>query len=267
MGGLRRARDVQRRRTAGSPTGREPYGDGVPVVVAGVTTCQGGRESRATGRRGTGDRAVQRWEVCGMQNAEPVLDVIRARHRARADVITGEQGAGKLACSVREGADGKGPRLGVPRRRPTSLCRRAGGGDASRLVNGNGRNSGQVLLGNTVRPEALRRSFIPTDGTCEALPSPSLQRPDLLDAPPERQPQPDCAEAIADGVQGPTINQIVASIAASYVEKLLAGTCRWMASYFDFDDGTLRCLPADPKLVADIAGLHPNAVAPPAARR
>ena len=39
-----------------------------------------------------------------------------------------------------------------------------------------------------------------------------------------------------------------------------------MASYFDLDDGTLRCLPADPKLVADIAGLHVNAVAPPAAR-
>jgi len=44
-----------------------------------------------------------------MQNAEPVLDVIRARHCARADAITGEQGAGKLACSVREEADGKGP--------------------------------------------------------------------------------------------------------------------------------------------------------------
>ncbi len=27
----------------GSPTGREPYGDTVPVVVAGVTPCQGGR--------------------------------------------------------------------------------------------------------------------------------------------------------------------------------------------------------------------------------
>jgi hypothetical protein len=24
--------------------GREPYGDAVPVVVAGVTSCQGGRE-------------------------------------------------------------------------------------------------------------------------------------------------------------------------------------------------------------------------------
>ena len=30
----------------GSPTGREPYGDTVPVVVAGVTPGQGGRESR-----------------------------------------------------------------------------------------------------------------------------------------------------------------------------------------------------------------------------
>ena len=34
---------------AGSPTGREPYGDGVPVVVVGVTTHQGGRESRPQG--------------------------------------------------------------------------------------------------------------------------------------------------------------------------------------------------------------------------
>ncbi len=30
----------------GSPTGREPYGDGGLVVVAGVTSGQGGRESR-----------------------------------------------------------------------------------------------------------------------------------------------------------------------------------------------------------------------------
>ena len=28
---------------AGSPTGREPYGDTGLVVVAGITTCQGGR--------------------------------------------------------------------------------------------------------------------------------------------------------------------------------------------------------------------------------
>ena len=72
------------------------------------------------------------------------------------------------------------------------------------------------------------------------------------------------AQAVAEGNQGPTINQVVASVAASYVEKLLAGTCSWMASYFDLDDGTLRCVPADPKLVAETARLHRSAVAPPA---
>ena len=33
----------------GSPTGRESYGDGGLVVVAGVTTRQGGREGRLQG--------------------------------------------------------------------------------------------------------------------------------------------------------------------------------------------------------------------------
>ena len=73
----------------------------------------------------------------------------------------------------------------------------------------------------------------------------------------------DCAEAVARGDQGPTINQVVAAIAASFVEKLLTGTCAWMASYFDLDDGALRCVAADPKIVAGIADLHVNAVAPP----
>ena len=33
----------------GSPTGREPYGDRVPVVVSGVTPAHGGREGRPQG--------------------------------------------------------------------------------------------------------------------------------------------------------------------------------------------------------------------------
>lgn len=127
---------------------------------------------------------------------------------------------------------------------------------------GNGHNSGQILLGNTIRSEGLRGAFLPKLGVCRALPAPSLQRPDLLEAPPEPHLGLDCAEAVVRGDQGPTINQVVAAIAASFVEKLLTGTCSWMASYFDLDDGTLRCVPADPKTVASIAGLHPNAVAP-----
>jgi hypothetical protein len=67
VGGLRRARHVQRRRTTGSPTGREPYGDGVPVVVAGVTTCQGGRESRPQGK---GAQVITMFSLGGMRNAE-----------------------------------------------------------------------------------------------------------------------------------------------------------------------------------------------------
>jgi hypothetical protein len=36
----------------GSPAGRESYGDGGLVVVAGVTPGQGGRESRLQGEGG-----------------------------------------------------------------------------------------------------------------------------------------------------------------------------------------------------------------------
>jgi hypothetical protein len=128
---------------------------------------------------------------------------------------------------------------------------------------GNGRNSGQILLGNVTRAEELRGAFLRELELCRALPSPSLQRPDLLEAPASPQPAPDCAEAVTQGDQGPTINQVVAAVAASYIEKLLAGTCRWMASYFDLDDGTIRCVPADPKIVAGVSGLNVNALAPP----
>ena len=127
---------------------------------------------------------------------------------------------------------------------------------------GNGRNSGQLLLGNPVRPEQLRGAF--THGRCTALPAPSMQRPDLLAASPEPVPRPrlDCAAAVARGEQGPTINQVVAAMAASFIEKLLDDTCSWMASYFDLDDGLLRCVPAEPRTVAALTGLHVQAVAP-----
>jgi len=47
----------------GSPTGREPHGDGVPVVVVRVTPHQGGRESRLQGEGAqvTGDPKAWRY--------------------------------------------------------------------------------------------------------------------------------------------------------------------------------------------------------------
>lgn len=64
------------RTNVGSPTGRESYGDGGLVVVAGVTTCQGGRESRP---QGEADQAIGHHlrKVGVMPSAEPEHDVLR----------------------------------------------------------------------------------------------------------------------------------------------------------------------------------------------
>ena len=126
---------------------------------------------------------------------------------------------------------------------------------------GNGRNSGQVLLGSVTSPAELKGSFREAEGVCTALPAPSMQSSELLDAAP-RPPEPelDCAERIERTEQGPTINQVIAALAVSYVEKLLTGSCSWMASYVDMDAGTLATVAADPKAVSRLSGLHPNAI-------
>ena len=121
---------------------------------------------------------------------------------------------------------------------------------------GNGRNSGQVLLGNATRAEDLRGAFPPKQGICTTLPAPCLQRPDLLEAPPTPLRRLDCAEAIAEEQQGSTINQVVAAVAASSVERLLDGTCRSMASYVDMDTGMLRTVPIEPSAVASASRIH-----------
>ena len=49
---------------AGSPKGRESYGDGGLVVAAGVTTGREVRESRNEGDGGQGTGHSGTWEVC-----------------------------------------------------------------------------------------------------------------------------------------------------------------------------------------------------------
>jgi hypothetical protein len=65
----------------GLPKGREPYGDTVPVVVAGAAPCQGGREGRPQGEGAQVIGHQQDQEVCEMQDAETVLGVLRERGR------------------------------------------------------------------------------------------------------------------------------------------------------------------------------------------
>ena len=65
----------------GSPTGRAPMAARVPVVVAGLTTCQGGREGRPQGEGAQviGHPKTRRYAKC--KTPEAVLGVLRERGR------------------------------------------------------------------------------------------------------------------------------------------------------------------------------------------
>ena len=133
---------------------------------------------------------------------------------------------------------------------------------------GNARNSGQLILGNAADAAGLAGAFNRATGRCRALPAPGLRRPALLTAPPEPAPRDrlDCAAAIATGEQGPTINAHLATWAASYVERLLDGTCGWAETLIDVDAGTVRCIPVDPVRTARLVGLPAEEVEPPLVR-
>jgi PRTRC genetic system ThiF family protein len=121
---------------------------------------------------------------------------------------------------------------------------------------GNGHHSGQVLLGNTQDIGRLKESFDSVGHTVSKLPIPSLQLPALLIPPVEKVTRPrDCAEAIEDDEQSPTINQAMAMLVVDFIYRLLSGNLANMGAYIDLDAGTLQTVPATPMLVARMVGL------------
>jgi PRTRC genetic system ThiF family protein len=120
---------------------------------------------------------------------------------------------------------------------------------------GNGHHSGQVLLGNTGQPDGLKESFDIASHAVTKLPLPSLQLPALLIPPVEVIRPRDCAEAIEDDEQSPTINQAIAMLVVDFVYRLLNGTLTNMGAYIDLDAGTLQTVPATPMSVARMCGL------------
>jgi len=117
-------------------------------------------------------------------------------------------------------------------------------GDASRvwwIDGGNGKASGQVLLGSTTKrlePE----QYLTGTSICRALPAPSLQHPDLLE--PEKLPpssEISCPERVRMGEQGLNVNQRVSvEIAAILSAMLLTRSLKRYAIYFDLESGTSR---------------------------
>jgi PRTRC genetic system ThiF family protein len=120
---------------------------------------------------------------------------------------------------------------------------------------GNGHHSGQVLIGNTGQPDGLKESFDIASHAVSKLPLPFLQLPGLLIPPVEKARPRDCAEAIEDDEQSPTINQAMAMLVVDFMYRLLSGTLTNMGAYIDLDAGTLQTVPATPAIVARIVGL------------
>ena len=95
---------------------------------------------------------------------------------------------------------------------------------------GNGADTGQVLFGAARNIRQLQYAFpyFPDQGFCVNLPAPDLQHPELLQVQSQEtaiQPTQDnvsCAERLMTGDQSPSINAMVANIAATYLWRLWA---------------------------------------------
>ena len=121
---------------------------------------------------------------------------------------------------------------------------------------GNGFNWGQVLIGNIREPAELAGGF--TNNTCSRLPSPVLQRPDILSADPGTAPDMDCAAAMDLADQDPTINEMMAAWVVHIVRRMAANNCPFMAINVDLELGTVLPTYATPDNVAKATGTDPS---------
>ena len=99
---------------------------------------------------------------------------------------------------------------------------------------GNDTNWGQVLAGNVTDPShRYEPAFV--GETCHLLPTPTVQRPDLLTAVSTIPPDVDCAAALDLTDQDPTINQVMAALVLQVVRRMVAGACPFMGLYLDME--------------------------------
>lgn len=123
---------------------------------------------------------------------------------------------------------------------------------------GNGYTWGQILIGNTSHEDNLSGSF--QGNTCTKLPSPVLQRPDLLTAIPHTPPDMDCAAALDLTDQDPTINHMMASWVIQVVLRMAVNRCPFMAIDIDLDLGTTVSTYATPENVARTLNIQAEAL-------
>lgn len=121
---------------------------------------------------------------------------------------------------------------------------------------GNGKDWGQIAIGNCKSAESAVCSFTP--GWCTRLPRPTDQFPDLLTPRPPDEPDIDCAAAILLSDQDPTINQTMATLTVSLARQVITGTAEIMNLHVDQEHGTVTPTYATPENVAQILGVEPE---------
>lgn len=114
---------------------------------------------------------------------------------------------------------------------------------------GNGKFSGQVLIGSNTKRIKTEKLFVGSS-ICRSLPSPSLVHPELLtDQEKETGPvaQLSCPERIRLGEQSLNVNQRVAvEVGEMLTAMFLTRNLRRFATYFDLETGTSRSLYCTP---------------------
>lgn len=124
---------------------------------------------------------------------------------------------------------------------------------------GNSRSSCQVLVGTHNRGEELREAF---NLSCNALPSPALQHPELLqplsEELPDARQRMSCAELVAANVQSMTINKLAAALAEDALVRLLTGKLTYFAAYANQESCTVRARYTNPEEVAAVIGKLPS---------
>lgn len=120
---------------------------------------------------------------------------------------------------------------------------------------GNGKSSGQVLIGSTTKRVKPENHFIGSS-ICRSLPAPSLLHPDLLESEKKSKSAElerlSCPDRIRRGEQSLNINQRVAvEIAEMLAEMFLTRSLKRFATYFDLETGTCRSLYCTPDQVAE----------------
>lgn len=108
---------------------------------------------------------------------------------------------------------------------------------------GNGDNYGQVVIGNT----NTANHCLPVGSVYQALPLPTIQKPELLSQAPRAR---SCAEVAEE--QGPTINLTMAAVVVEVVRRLIDGTCPWVQLYLDMEAGMLIPVLATPETIKSL---------------